>query len=388
MVRSPTGTLVTACTLSAALLVAGCGADEGRHSESRGEPSGDLLLQPVAAPGPNPFTESTATSTAAPAPVTRTQQPAQPGETTTRSLSGGTPGLYGGIARVGSCDVERQIDRLTRDRDRARAFARVQGISQASVPDHLRGLAPVVLRADTRVTGHGYRAGRTSAHHAVLQAGTAVLVDHRGVPRVRCACGNPLTPAAPMRDGHGTSGRPWAGYRPAQVIVVAPTARAVTDITIIDSVDHNWIERRIGHDVRHDRMVPDPQPAGPTRTPTPTPSYDGDHRPTDTVPATPLTTDAPEPTEPPQPIEPAEPESPLPPPDVPAEPDTGTARPDEPAYEEPDTESPDSFEPDTSPDSFEADDIGPEAVPETPDPPDGGGLIPDAPADTDIALDS
>ncbi|PZT71125.1 hypothetical protein DN402_02310 [Streptomyces sp. SW4] len=50
-----------------------------------------------------------------------------------------------------------------------------------------------MLRADTRVTGHGLRGGRPVGGQAVLQAGTAVLVDDRGVPRVRCAGGNPLT---------------------------------------------------------------------------------------------------------------------------------------------------------------------------------------------------
>ncbi|WLW50483.1 DUF6777 domain-containing protein [Streptomyces sp. YU58] len=371
--RTPTGTLVTACTLSAALLVAGCGGDEDQNSGSPGEPSGELLLQPVAAPGPDPFTESTATSTATPPPVTRTQQPARPGPPAARSLSGGTPGLYGGVARVGSCDVDRQIDRLTRDRDRARAFARVEGIDRTAVPDYLRGLAPVALRADTRVTNHGYRDGRATAHHAVLQAGTAVLVDNRGVPRVRCACGNPLTPPATARGGHATGSRPWVGYRPAQVIVVAPTDRVVTDITILDSADNTWIERRIGHDVRHDRVLPDPQPAAPTRTPTPSHDEGAPSLP----PVTPPTADTA-----------AAPTADL------TEPDVGTTVPDEPAHEEPPSYEPPYEEPAPSfpdtlaPNDTAPNDIGPETVPETPDPPDGGGLIPDAPPDPDSAPDS
>ena len=34
----------------------------------------------------------------------------------------------------------------------------------------------------------------------VLQAGTAVMVDDRGVPRAKCSCGNPLREPIPGTD--------------------------------------------------------------------------------------------------------------------------------------------------------------------------------------------
>jgi hypothetical protein len=72
VVRIPTGTLVTACALSAALLVAGCVGDEDDEDQvGASEADGELFLQPAAEPGPDPFTPSTATSTAAPSPVIR-----------------------------------------------------------------------------------------------------------------------------------------------------------------------------------------------------------------------------------------------------------------------------------------------------------------------------
>ncbi|OIJ86674.1 DUF6777 domain-containing protein [Streptomyces monashensis] len=175
-----------------------------------------------------------------------------------RSLSGATPGLYGGTAHVSGCDVERQIAYLGADRDRAGAFARAQGISAPALPGYLRGLAPVLLRADTRVTGHGYRDGQDAAYQAVLQAGTAVLVDDRGMPRLRCACGNPLGPPAPGRGGLGARGLSWPAYRPDQVVAVTPAPRAVASLTIVDVLTRTWIERRIGHDVRRDQVVPAP----------------------------------------------------------------------------------------------------------------------------------
>ncbi|MER5211889.1 DUF6777 domain-containing protein [Streptomyces sp. NPDC002838] len=414
--RTPTGALVTVCALSAALIVAGCGGDGDEDTKS----SEELVLQPVADPGPDPFTDSTAISTATPSPVTRTPQPAPSGPTGVRSVSGETPGLYGGEERVGSCDIDRQIGHLRADPAKARAFAQVAGISRTSIPDYLRGLAPVALRADTRVTNHGFRDGHVTTYQSVLQAGTAVLVDNRGVPRVRCACGNPLEPPVAMRGSPGIHGRPWIGFRPTRMVAVAPTIQVIANITIISSVDNAWIERRIGHGVHHDRVVPAPDPVTPEPEPRPTPSPDKNTSsaapgedgasPTDesefpsdesssseatdcvtpTVTVTPAftedtptdtpidTTDTPTDVRTDLPThEPADCPSATATPTPPTtEPDVGTTVPEEPTAEKP-------TEPDVLPDPAEP--IGPESVPETPDLPDGGGLIPDDPAGPDSA---
>ncbi|MEV0930817.1 DUF6777 domain-containing protein [Streptomyces phaeochromogenes] len=263
VVRIPTRTLVTACALSAALLTGGCGGDGDKASDSATS-GGEVFLQPVADQGPDPFTDSTATTTATPPPVTRTPQSTPTGNATAtgegvRSVSGGTPGLYGGTRRVGSCDVDRQVRFLTADQVKARAFAQAAGIAQAGIPDYLRGLTSVVLRADTRVTNHGFRDGRATEYQAVLQAGTAVLVDNRGVPRVRCACGNPLKPPVALQGTPGHNGSPWSGYRPAKVVVVTAAPRVIVNITIINIQNNTWIERRIGdHHGHKDRIVPAP----------------------------------------------------------------------------------------------------------------------------------
>ncbi|MCI3278023.1 DUF6777 domain-containing protein [Streptomyces cylindrosporus] len=393
--RTVTKTLATACALSAALLVAGCGGDGGKDTKS----SGEVFLQPVAAQGPDPFTESTATSTPAPPPVTRTQQPTGASRGV-RSISGGTPGLYGGTERVGSCDVNQQIDRLTSDRAKARAFAEAEGIAAASIPSYLRGLAPVVLRADTRVTNHGFRGGRANGFQSVLQAGTAVLVDNRGTPRVRCACGNPLRPAVAQHGGHGTAGRAWSGYRPSEVIVVTPAPQVITNITIIDIVNNTWIERPMGHGVHQDHVVPPPLPVTPTptRTPTPTPtltpsdtstgpsssnpsssspaSSSPSGSPTDCV--TPTVTVTPGATDDVQTGEPVVGPTVCPTATVTATPPTGPPTPRTPGL----TATTVPGQPQSPSDS---DEIGPETVPDTPDLPDGGGLIPD---DTGSIFDS
>ncbi|WRZ89053.1 hypothetical protein OHB54_08200 [Streptomyces sp. NBC_01007] len=264
----PTRTLVVACALAAALLVvAGCGGGD-RDRASNGSTGGEVFLQPAAARGPDPFTASTDTSTATPSAVTRTPQSTPTAARGAHTFSGATPGLYGGARNAGSCDVEKQIRFLDADRAKARAFAEVSGISPGSVPDYLRQLTPVVLRADTGVTNHGFGDGRATGFQAVLQAGTAVLVDNRGVPRVRCACGNPLGRPTPIDGNPDTRGRPWSGYRPAQVVVVTPAPAVITDITIVDVDDNTWIERPVGHDGhRHDHVVPPPDGWTPTPKP-------------------------------------------------------------------------------------------------------------------------
>ncbi|MFI8215122.1 DUF6777 domain-containing protein [Streptomyces sp. NPDC085932] len=352
-VRTPTGAFTTACALTAALLLSACGAGRAGDGEDTGPAAAVLVLQAADDPGPDPFTDSTAVPAPAPAPAEpapRTAGGAVRVSTGPRSLSGATPGLYGGTERTGSCDIGRQIGHLTRDRAAGRAFARVAGVSPEAVPDYVRALTPVVLRADTRVTGHGHRAGRVAGYQAVLQAGTAVLVDDRGVPRLRCACGNPLRPPLALRGTPGTRGTPWPGYRPGEAVVVTAAPHAVTDFTIIDLADRTWIERRPGHDVRHDRALPPPvwatrPPAPPTPPPTDTPRTPPEGDPAGDA-APPPAPDA------------------VPPPGEPAPRDAA-------ADQEPE-------------DLGEPDEVGPAAVPDGPDVPDGAGLIPDEPADDSI----
>ncbi|MCX3059023.1 DUF6777 domain-containing protein [Streptomyces beihaiensis] len=402
--RTRTRTYVTALGISAALLLAGCsGSNGGNSGNNASGGKGELFLQPVADQGPDPFTDSTAASAASTPPVTRTPQPTATGDSPSatalglHSISGATPGLYGGTHAVGSCDVEKQVRFLTADQAKAGAFARAAGVSRGDVPGYLRGLTPVVLRADTRVTNHGYHDGRATSFQSVLQAGTAVLVDNHGMPRVRCACGNPLKPPVAFKHPARPQGTAWSGYEPTKVVVVTPAPQVIQNITIVNVVNNTWIQRKIGDDGRHDHTVPPPTPTPPTPTPpTPTPTS-----PTPTPTPTPTPDESATSTEPTQPGESETgTESVTPPESSSASPSKSPSETTCPTLTPTDSTGTPSGLPSPWPSGCPtpslpqtpqtrsgerstgaSEDIGPETVPDTPDQP-GDGLIPDATDDT------
>ncbi|MGW0563890.1 DUF6777 domain-containing protein [Streptomyces sp. NPDC003016] len=223
---------------------------------------GEVFLESADAPGPDPYTESAArrdpgaTSPNVPpnvaASVAATHSDAIP------VREGSAPGLYGGARKVSSCDVEKQITTLTAEQNKNKVFATVLGIGRTGVPEYLRSLTPVRLRVDTRVTDHGYRSGASTRYQAVLQAGTAVLVDDRGVPRVRCACGNPLLPPVALQGAVKRRGDPWPGFRPANVVTVRPAARPVDAFVLFDPESKGWFRREAGDTGDGDEETPPP----------------------------------------------------------------------------------------------------------------------------------
>ncbi|MHA4779397.1 DUF6777 domain-containing protein [Streptomyces sp. MSC1_001] len=217
---------------------------------------GEVFLQNAAASGPDPFTPSTARTGGASA--SPASLPPRTSSATTE-MPGSTPGLYGGTRSVASCDVEQQVRYLSAQPAKNTAFASVAGVSPNEVPGYLRSLTPLQLRADTRVTNHGFRNGAVTTYQAVLQAGTAVLVDNRGLPRVRCACGNPLTDPVAQKEPR-TRGTPWQGFSTSRIVVVAPSKTVVNVFVVHDSEDDKWFARKHGDTGRQDRPTPPPPP--------------------------------------------------------------------------------------------------------------------------------
>ncbi|WP_411080174.1 DUF6777 domain-containing protein [Streptomyces sp. cmx-18-6] len=328
--RSPRRFRRTAlAVLSAGALLAAAGCDSAGDGTTKGTTgtaeARDVLLQPLAAPGPGPFTKSTVKAAPSPSP---TRSPEGDGEGATRTvhrISGVVPGLYGGTRSEPACDVEQQIRLLTADRDKGRAFAGTADIEPVQIPGYLRSLTPVTLRADAQVTNHGYSAGTATAFQAVLQAGTAVLVDSRGLPRVRCACGNPLAPPVIAKGRVAHRGERWPAYDPARILAIEPGVRPVTGLVIVDAEDGTWMERTVGDDGKRDRTPDDPPPYEPSVDLLfPSPGDPSEPVPPDTTPSAPSRPQEPECPE--SSGDPAEPPPGCPPP---TDPDFGTEPPDD-----------------------------------------------------------
>ncbi|WP_189191353.1 DUF6777 domain-containing protein [Streptomyces albiflavescens] len=218
---------------------------------------GEVFLQAAGAAGPDPYTESTANDSSA-APETPTVSTGSAPANVTRGVNGSAPGLYSGTRNVASCNVEKQISSLQADPAKSRAFASVQGIQPSGVPAYLRSLTPVQLRVDTRVTNHGYRNGASTSYQAIFQAGTSVLVDSRGVPRVRCACGNPVAEPVQQKTTPKPTGDSWPAFRPQNVVVVAPSVTVINVFVIFDPHNDEWIARTRGDNVHHDKKTHPP----------------------------------------------------------------------------------------------------------------------------------
>ncbi|MFC8513106.1 DUF6777 domain-containing protein [Streptomyces sp. NPDC057257] len=267
---APRVAVLTTAVVAAVVLAVVFTRSDGSGSGASG--SGEVFLQSASKTGPDPFTASTAEDSSA-APVSASPATESAPANAVRGVDGGAAGLYGGSRNVSSCDVEKQIKYLQADPAKNQAFASVEGIQPAGVPAYLRSLTPVQLRMDTRVTNHGYRNGAATSYQAVLQSGTAVLVDGHGVPRARCACGNPLTPPVAQQTTPRPTGDSWASYRPSNVVVVTPAPQIINIFVIYDSDDDAWIARHRGDTGHQDRPTRPPvQPSPSVSVTTPTPS--------------------------------------------------------------------------------------------------------------------
>ncbi|MEU3710849.1 DUF6777 domain-containing protein [Streptomyces catenulae] len=237
--------------LAAGLLLTGFLTRPYQGAPAAAEARTGLLPLPLQDPGPDPFTASVAHRTGPPSPHAAPRRPQ-----TVRDLPGSLHGLYGGRRTTASCDTGQLIRYLSADRARTAAFADTEGIEDSSVPQAVRALTPVELRYDTRITAHGFRDGEATDYQAVMQAGTAVLVDGHGVPRVRCAGGTPLTPPIELKKTPPAGGRAWPGYDPERTIAVRQTSAEVTDFVLVDPTTGRQFVRPAGTTGNADRTAP------------------------------------------------------------------------------------------------------------------------------------
>jgi hypothetical protein len=223
---------------------------------------GEVLLEAAASEGPFPWTPPIAPPDAPTAlpetmPTVAADAP-DPGRPGLIAVPGDRTGIYGGSLELSVCDKPKLIGFLEQNPGQRAAFGEVLGISD--VRAYVESLTSVILGSDTRVTNHGYENDRPTPLQSVLQAGTAVLVDDRGVPRVRCQCGNPLLPPQPTKAAPTYTGQQWPGFEPDKIIVVQPAPAPITEFTVINIVTGAPVVINAGSGT----------PQQPTRTPTTT----------------------------------------------------------------------------------------------------------------------
>jgi hypothetical protein len=225
--------------------------------------AGEIFRAPAGDPGPDTFTPNA--GTAAPELTPGSVPSSGGGAGTVTGVNAAQPGLYGGTQNNSSCNVQQMIDFLRNNADKARAFAATLGTTADRIADYLNGLTPVLLRNDTRVTNHGFKNGRANPLQSVLQAGTAALLDRYGVPRVRCACGNPLTPPVAVSSKPAYTGPSWPGFNPGNIIVVNAPVTQINTFVLVNINTGQLFGRQPGPDVTRDGPAPS-SPSTPPRT--------------------------------------------------------------------------------------------------------------------------
>lgn len=191
----------------------------------------ELFLEPVGAVGPEVFTPALGTRPSfVPQPVETTAKAERPTGGGVLAVASDMPGLYGGTGSE-TCDPQALLDHLHGAPQKRAAFADVLDVDVDDLDAYVERLVPLLLSRDTRVTNHGYVDGEAEPRQSVLEAGTAVLVDGLGVPRVRCECGNPLSEPQAL-DDHEVVGTAWPGYEAAEAITVTPASAPLGAIKV------------------------------------------------------------------------------------------------------------------------------------------------------------
>lgn len=205
------------------------GDSSGGGSSDVAMRDGAVQLEPVTHRSSAPFAESVVTlsddellaGVAAPAADLR------------GNVAGSTNQLYATRRARPVCDVADLADQLTADERTNETWAGVAGVDPAEVRSVVVSMTPVVLTTDTAVTNHTYGSDGATAYSSVLQAGTPVLVDDHGVPRVQCSCGNPLLPPGDS-DSDTFEGDPWESFDPDTVVRIDPTEDRVDQLETIE----------------------------------------------------------------------------------------------------------------------------------------------------------
>ena len=157
-----------------------------------------------------------------------------PPQTGEEVRNGTTAGVFGASPAGDVCDLDALVRRLQVVPIVGEAWAAVHGITMDELPGFVLRQTPVLLLSDTAATDHGLTQGRIVPRLAILQRGTAVLVDERGALTGRCISGSPLRPARPLPVDAEFSGEPWHGFDARFVDDIRPGEVPVDEFVLID----------------------------------------------------------------------------------------------------------------------------------------------------------
>jgi uncharacterized protein DUF6777 len=228
--------LVAVALVVVVVVLAVSGGDDGGNAGGDEEKPQEVTLEPISSTGANPFM-----------PPVGTDMPdvAPPAGATGQQLPGDTPGLYGGTLNVSTCDPQQMVTFLQQNPDKGQAWATTLGIQYADIEVYVSSLTSVVTRSDIYVTNHGYANGRATEIPAVLQAGTAVLVDKNGFPVVKCYCGNPLTAPKVYRQPV-YKGPQWPGFDSGGITIIVKSTVTIDIFILVDPATGQTIMRPAG----------------------------------------------------------------------------------------------------------------------------------------------
>ncbi len=207
---------------------------------------GEVFLLPFDEPGVNAFTPSIATSPdealmafvesgGVPVSGDATADTAtETGAPSVIGVSGTDDGVFAGSEGVAPCAPDDLIAALGPDGANTAAWAEVQQVPVDDIEAFVSGLTSTVMAADTRVTDHVLIDGTAEPRQAVLQVGTAVMIDEFGAPRVRCASGSPLAPPEPVEDSTAYVGAAWDTFANTTTAAVLPAPTPVEEFVLTD----------------------------------------------------------------------------------------------------------------------------------------------------------
>jgi hypothetical protein len=160
--------------------------------------------------------------------------------------TGGTPGAFGASSRGEVCDVGALVTALQANPRVATGWATVHGVESEGVGAFVADLTPVILLRDTAVTSFGWEDGWVTPRQSILQRGTAVLIDRRGTPVVRCLSGSPLRPPQALPATPDFRGDGWKGFTRASTVEIAAASGDISEFVLIDVGTGEPIRRPAG----------------------------------------------------------------------------------------------------------------------------------------------